>query len=129
MPNRITIDLIRRKAEHNEGLIHTLEELSLHQVSQSSAAAKAVKERGEGGSSRHAAGGIVAGHHVTTLLTAPRPQLRSSYGTPSDKMRVFLCGRNALDMDKPAVGLRNHRSNLAGDNSRKLQMGRILTDG
>eukprot|EP00904_Undaria_pinnatifida_P003850 jgi/Undpi1/13466/HiC_scaffold_8.g03125.m1 len=28
---RITIDLIRRKAEHNEGLIHTLEELSLHQ--------------------------------------------------------------------------------------------------
>jgi len=33
MPNRITIDLIRRKAEHNEGLIHTLEELSLHQVS------------------------------------------------------------------------------------------------
>lgn len=28
----ITIDLIRRKAEHNEGLIHTLEELSLHQV-------------------------------------------------------------------------------------------------
>ena len=30
---RITIDLIRRKAEHNEGLIHTLEELSLHQVS------------------------------------------------------------------------------------------------
>ncbi|CAN0073372.1 unnamed protein product [Discosporangium mesarthrocarpum] len=27
----ITIDLIRRKAEHNEGLIHTLEELSLHQ--------------------------------------------------------------------------------------------------
>ncbi|CAM9674449.1 unnamed protein product [Scytosiphon promiscuus] len=31
MPNKITIDLIRRKAEHNEGLIHTLEELSLHQ--------------------------------------------------------------------------------------------------
>lgn len=29
----ITIDLIRRKAEHNEGLINTLEELSLHQVS------------------------------------------------------------------------------------------------
>lgn len=33
MPKAITIDLIRRKAEHNEGLIHTLEELSLHQVS------------------------------------------------------------------------------------------------
>lgn len=33
MPRTITIDLIRRKAEHNEGLIHTLEELSLHQVS------------------------------------------------------------------------------------------------
>ncbi|CAM9290157.1 unnamed protein product, partial [Ectocarpus sp. 4 AP-2014] len=31
MPNKITIDLIRRRAEHNEGLIHTLEELSLHQ--------------------------------------------------------------------------------------------------
>eukprot|EP00752_Nemacystus_decipiens_P004237 g3870.t1 len=31
MPKSITIDLIRRKAEHNEGLIHTLEELSLHQ--------------------------------------------------------------------------------------------------
>lgn len=29
----ITIDLIRRRAEHNEGLIHSLEELSLHQVS------------------------------------------------------------------------------------------------
>ena len=28
---QVTIDLIRRKAEHNEGLIHTLEELSLHQ--------------------------------------------------------------------------------------------------
>eukprot|EP00903_Cladosiphon_okamuranus_P014368 g13339.t1 len=31
MPKAITVDLIRRKAEHNEGLIHTLEELSLHQ--------------------------------------------------------------------------------------------------
>jgi protein TilB len=30
MPH-ITVDLIRRKAEHNEGLIHTLEEISLHQ--------------------------------------------------------------------------------------------------
>ncbi|CAM9468839.1 unnamed protein product [Chrysoparadoxa australica] len=30
MPH-ITLDMLRRKAEHNEGLIHTLEELSLHQ--------------------------------------------------------------------------------------------------
>ncbi len=27
----ITVELIRRKAEHNEGIIHSLEELSLHQ--------------------------------------------------------------------------------------------------
>ncbi len=27
----ITVELIRRKAEHNEGMIHSLEELSLHQ--------------------------------------------------------------------------------------------------
>ena len=27
----ITLELIRRKSEHNEGLIHTLEEISLHQ--------------------------------------------------------------------------------------------------
>jgi len=31
MPNRITEDLIRRKSEHNEGLLSDLEELSLHQ--------------------------------------------------------------------------------------------------
>merc|ERR1712070_1217938 len=31
MPNLITIDLIRKRAEHNEGEISTLEELSLHQ--------------------------------------------------------------------------------------------------
>lgn len=31
MPTRVTIDLIRRKSEHNDGEITTLEELSLHQ--------------------------------------------------------------------------------------------------
>ncbi|OWA54170.1 Protein tilB-like protein [Hypsibius exemplaris] len=29
--SRITLDLLRRRCEHNEGLIHNLEELSLHQ--------------------------------------------------------------------------------------------------
>lgn len=28
---RITIDLLRKRSEHNEGMISTLEELSLHQ--------------------------------------------------------------------------------------------------
>ncbi|GAU99792.1 hypothetical protein RvY_10742 [Ramazzottius varieornatus] len=30
---RITLDLLRKRSEHNEGLIHNLEELSLHQDS------------------------------------------------------------------------------------------------
>ena len=28
---RVTLDLLRRRAEHNDGVLHTLEEVALHQ--------------------------------------------------------------------------------------------------